>query len=112
MTTMNATTPVLAPPRWSAVTVVAAVLGMVAVVVLLALIFTIGRQRPLDGPDDAARAQKLADLRAADAKALETYGLVDERTARIPIEVAMKRIVADPRLLAAPATRPATRGTP
>lgn len=90
-------------------TIVGSVLGMIVFAVVVLVVIVRGDSRPADDAAErlARGREQLAELRANDARLLSTYGWVDRSkgTVRIPIEVAIERLVASGGKL--PASQPA-----
>ena len=85
-------------------TVVGTVGGLVVILLLIGVMLYATRDETPD--DSGARAAKLAELRAADAKAQADYSWIDKSkgTVRLPIDVAIEKSLAEGFKL--PATQP------
>jgi hypothetical protein len=71
--------------------------GLLAAVVLVGALVRFGQPAPLDSDRDALRAKTLAELRAANAEALNNYGWVDQGKGivRLPVSRAMELLLKE-----------------
>ncbi len=76
-------------------TVLGTVGGILVIAVLISVMLYATRDQSPD--DNAARAAKLAEVRAADAKAVTEYSWIDKSkgTVRLPIDVAIEKSLAE-----------------